>query len=95
MTISPVAAAFLVTNITIDLALAGAASARGHVAVKLPAPIFDRLSLELRAVVRTMVDGQNHRGRDHFEFEGVRYERVHGAYWQVGAHTGGIEPPTS
>lgn len=57
-----------------------------HVAIKLPAPIFDRLSLDLRAEIPAVTADPSHfRGRDHFEFEGVRYERLPGAYWQVSA----------
>ncbi|MCS3725451.1 hypothetical protein [Bradyrhizobium betae] len=60
-----------------------------HVAVKLPAPIFDRLSTELQQempALELQAGGIELRALGHLTFGGIKFERVDGAYWSVSRH---------
>lgn len=60
-----------------------------HITVKLPAPIFDRLGVELQQEL-TMVEATERglRADDgkHFTFGGIKFERLDGIYWSVSAN---------
>lgn len=59
-----------------------------HVVIKLPAPIFDKVSVELKADTINPFGPDDHYlgGRGgHFKFNGIKFERVDGHYWSVSA----------
>lgn len=57
-----------------------------HVVVKLPAPIFDKMSHELKAeTINPFRPDEHHLGGrgGHFMFNGIKFERVDGRYWSI------------
>jgi len=59
-----------------------------HVVVRLPAPIFDRLVMDVKAempAITAAVEDSDLRGGNEFTFGGIKYERVDGRYWSVNA----------
>lgn len=59
-----------------------------HVVIKLPAPIFDKMHIELKAeTINPFRADECHLGGrgDHFMFNGIKFERVDGRYWSVSA----------
>jgi len=59
-----------------------------HVVIKLPAPIFDIVSADLKAdTINKFRPDEHHLGGtgNHFMFNGIKFERVDGHYWSVSA----------
>lgn len=57
-----------------------------HIAVKLPAPIFDRLVMDLKAEMPSTTAALGYdvtRAGDGFTFAGVKFQRVDGQHWSV------------
>ena len=54
-----------------------------HVSVKLPAPIFDHLLMEMKADIPLTTAPDLTKVNDHFTFGGIKFERVHGRYWSI------------
>lgn len=57
-----------------------------HVSVSLPAPVFDRLQMDLQREIQT-IDAQTSMSADSLAFGGIKYKRVPGAYWSIGSQT--------
>lgn len=55
-----------------------------YVVVKLPAPVFDRLVLDIKAEIPSATMGYDLSGAGNsFAFAGIKFERVDGQYWSV------------
>lgn len=56
-----------------------------HVEVRLPAPVFDRLSMDLKRDLCLVSGPPDFRsGGGYFECGGIKYRRIDGQYWSVG-----------
>lgn len=55
-----------------------------YVVVKIPAPVFDRLVVDIKAEMPTATLGYDLAGAgSSFTFAGIKFERVDGQYWSV------------
>lgn len=57
-----------------------------HVSIKLPAPIFDRLVMDVKAempAITAAVELGDLIGTNQFTFGGIKYERLDGQYWSL------------
>ena len=62
-----------------------------HVSVSLPAPVFDRLQMDLQREIQT-IEPQTSMRTDSLTFGGIKYKRVPGTYWSLdrAADTNGV-----